>query len=467
MRKLGVIFFVFLFFSSISIVSASEYNLDINAELVDSKIATLNLDENIPLEQKLAIRFTIINNNNLWININNFDISIRANKDGERFFPISSVIDTLIVDKLLIPPQNQIEFYVVLEEYNSLSKNDRIGSWAINFESTKLSSNGFEATDLTKVGYLPLDLIKPNNIEFTVIKEKALLDENTNIFTKSGSILSNYNLETIGTIIGILAGSAFLLGVVSGKLKTIFPGLNKIGNKHSRELPNLEIIDKYKEKAKEIDKGDLASLKSLISIVKSYFDDKNFITFDGKNSKGDLQNDENYFIENIDVSGIFKIDNHEIVLSYKKDKILNGHMKLILLCVNEYKMNASNLRKNLRKLNISKIHDGFENDIRGIIVDEFGTDQFATENRKEELLSVLYTLALTGSYNSYKSGRTFVINLIERKFHELQKIVIDNPKSHILFNEIETDIENINHNLITAIEEIQALHDDWQNEYMI
>ena len=180
MRKLSVLFFVFLFFLSISIASASEYNLDINAELVNNKVDNLNLEENIPLEQNLAIRFTIVNNNNLWINVNNFGISMTANKDGERFFPISSVIDTLIVEKLIIPPQNKAEFYVVLEEYNSLSKNDRIGYWGIKFESTKLSSNGFEASDLTKDGYVPLDLIKPNNIEFTVIKEKAYLDKNTN-----------------------------------------------------------------------------------------------------------------------------------------------------------------------------------------------------------------------------------------------------------------------------------------------
>ena len=110
MRKLGVIFFVFLFLLSISIVSASEYNLDVNAELIDNKVDNLNLDGKIPLEQNIAIRFTIVNNNNLWIKVNNFGISMKANKDGERFFPISSVIDTLIVEQLLIPPQIKLSF---------------------------------------------------------------------------------------------------------------------------------------------------------------------------------------------------------------------------------------------------------------------------------------------------------------------------------------------------------------------
>ena len=222
-----------------------------------------------------------------------------------------------------------------------------------------------------------------------------------------------------------------------------------------------------KEKAKEIDKGELADLKKLIITVKSSFDDKNFIILNNKNSKCNMKNDENYFIENIDDSGIFKIDNDEIVFSYKKDKILNGHMKTILLCLKEYQINASHLRKTLRDLNIFKSLNEFENDIREIIVDEFDTDKFATESRKEEFLSVLYIIALTGSDNSYKSGRTFVITLIEKRFHDLQKIVMDNPKSHTRFNEIKTDIENINRNLITAIKEIQALHDDWQNEHMI
>ena len=180
-----------------------------------------------------------------------------------------------------------------------------------------------------------------------------------------------------------------------------------------------------------------------------------------------MKTDENYFIENIDDSGIFKIDNDEIVFSYKKDKILNGRMKSILLCLKEYQINASYLRKKLHALNISKSLDEFENDIREIIVDEFDTDKFATESRKEEFLSVLYIIALTGSDNSYKSGRTFVITLIKKRFYDLQKIVMDNPKSYILFSEFKTDIENINRNLITAIKEIQALHDDWQNEHMI
>ena len=222
-----------------------------------------------------------------------------------------------------------------------------------------------------------------------------------------------------------------------------------------------------REKAKEIDKGELASLKNLIITVNSFFDDKYFMTFDEKNSNGDLKTDENYFIKNIDVSGIFKIDNYEIVLSYKKDKILNRHMKTIMTCLKEYQMSISHLRKNLDDLNISENIDDFENDIREIIVDEFDVDKFATESRKEEFLSILYMIALTGSDNSYKSGRTFVITLIEKRFHDLQKIVMDNPKSHILFNEIKSDIENINSNLITAIGEIQALHDDWQNEHMI
>lgn len=275
MRKLGVFFFVFLFLLSISIVSASEYNLDVNAELIDNKVDNLNLDGKIPLEQNIAIRFTIVNNNNLWIKVNNFSISMKANKDGERFFPISSVIDTLIVEQLLIPPQNKAEFYVVLEEYNSLPKNDRIGSWTINFESTQLSSNSFQASDLTKDFFLPLDIIKPNNIEFTVIKEKAYLDENVTFFTKLFSILSHYNLDIANNIIDIIVGAFIILGLISGilkkfgifkkfnvleksgKLKNIFVRLSKIVKKHSRELQDFEKTGKYKDFIEEEEVQDL------------------------------------------------------------------------------------------------------------------------------------------------------------------------------------------------------------------
>lgn len=222
-----------------------------------------------------------------------------------------------------------------------------------------------------------------------------------------------------------------------------------------------------REKAKEIDKGELMALKRSITTVKSFFDTKIYITFDGGDFKGDLKINENYFIDSINLSGIFKIDNDEIVLSYQNDKILNGHMETILPCLREYQKNVSHLRKNLRDLSISEIPYDFENDLKKLIIDEFGVDKFATENRKEEFLLILYVIALTGSDNSYKSGRTFVVDLIDRRFPDLQKIVADNSKSVIRFNEIKTDIENINRNLMMVIKEIQSLHDDWQNELMV
>lgn len=261
MRKLSVLFFIFLFFLSISIASANEFNLDINAELVDNKVDNLNLKENIPLEQNLAIRFTIVNSNNLWISADNFGIMMTANKDGERFFPISSVIDTLTVEKLVIPPQDKAEFYVVLEEYNLLSKNDRIGSWAIKFESTKPSTDGFEASDLTKDGYVTLYLIKPNNIEFTVIKEKAYLDENTNFL----SILSNYNLNTINSIVGIIVGILFILGFLWGIFKFVSARSNIIRKLFSTFMSSaLNFVNKIRGKSGKyqdfIEEDDVQSL---------------------------------------------------------------------------------------------------------------------------------------------------------------------------------------------------------------
>ena len=210
MRKICILFFVYLLLLSISTGSASDYGLDISAELIDNYGNRLIFDEEIPIEQNLAIHFTIVNSNDLWINVRTLDLRINAKKDGERFFPSSSLYDAISIQELSIPPKNKADFYVVLEKYNSLLQNDRIGSWILNFETTMTSSSGFNSLDLTKKNYLPLGIIKPNNIEFTVVKENAHLDKNTNFVSN----LSYENLDATEKILSALAAFIFIVGII-------------------------------------------------------------------------------------------------------------------------------------------------------------------------------------------------------------------------------------------------------------
>lgn len=217
MSKFGVFVFVYLLVLSIPIVSASDNNLDISAELIDNYGNRLSTDEKIeiPIEQNLGIHFTIVNSNDLWINVRTLDLRMNAKKDGERFFPISSVDDATSIQELLIPPNNKADFYVILEKYNSLPNNDKIGYWSLNFETTKVSSSAFNSLNLMQDRYFHLDLIKPNNIEFTVIKEKEQLDESKNLLSN----LSYEKLDTTEKIMSILTGFIFLGGIAWGIIR--------------------------------------------------------------------------------------------------------------------------------------------------------------------------------------------------------------------------------------------------------
>ncbi|WP_406661506.1 hypothetical protein V7O66_03035 [Methanolobus sp. ZRKC3] len=215
MHKFRSFIFVFFILLSISNVHATNYNLEINSELVDNYGTKLNVDKEIQVEQNLAIHFSVVNKNDLWINVRNLNLRLNANKDSERFIPISSGNDVTLIEELLIPPESQADFYIVLEKYNSLNENDRIGSWVVSFETTETSSNSFSSLDLIKENYLVLNLMKPNNIEFRVIREQAQLDQNIDL----PSSLSYENLAATDNIVSIIGGLILIIGTLVGIVK--------------------------------------------------------------------------------------------------------------------------------------------------------------------------------------------------------------------------------------------------------
>ncbi|WP_321431129.1 hypothetical protein [uncultured Methanolobus sp.] len=214
MHQFRSLIFVFLMLLSISNAHANNYNLDINGELVDTSGVLLEDKDEIPVEQNLAIHFTVINKNDFWINVNNLNIKMSANQDSNRFYPISSGSDTTLIEEVLIPPNKKAGFYVVLEEYNSLNKNERIGNWAISFETTKGSTHGYSSSDLTSMNYFVLDLSKPNNIEFNVIKEEAQLDDSA--FSLN---ISPDDIATTNNLLGIVVAIIAIGGVLFAKNK--------------------------------------------------------------------------------------------------------------------------------------------------------------------------------------------------------------------------------------------------------
>nr|BAM15153.1 hypothetical protein [uncultured microorganism] len=52
-------------------------------------------------------------------------------------------------------------------------------------------------------------------------------------------------------------------------------------------------------------------------------------------------------------------------------------------------------------------------------------------------------------------------------FGDVQSAAVNNSESEFIFNEIKTEINNIDSDLIGAFDEIQKLHEVWQNELII
>jgi len=222
-----------------------------------------------------------------------------------------------------------------------------------------------------------------------------------------------------------------------------------------------------REKAKDIDTKTLPELKALIDVPKSMIDSMNFIELNETKCKAKLKLEENYFIDKVPSYGIFKIENDYIALSYVKDKVLNKHISVVLQCFNDYKNNVHNLEQIVSNLSLKDIPSDFETNIRKLIVDEFKVDGLEKDGRKDWFLFILFVYSLTGSTGSYQGGRMVVGNLITQCFPHVEQIVKNNNEALVKYNLIEYLIKQINSSLARSQEEIQALHDEWQNKFMI
>jgi hypothetical protein len=229
--------------------------------------------------------------------------------------------------------------------------------------------------------------------------------------------------------------------------------------------------DNIRDKAKSINESTIPALKNKIVghgeyIFGHYLDGGTYIIEISKTQpKPILQINSDIFIHIAKSFDIFKVVNEEILLIYTKDKHLKKHMNIVLGYLNDYHVNVCKLKKHVESLSNFEPDNEFKQALKELCINEFG-EEITNEFRPDDLdFLALYVLALTGSNNNYNRGDGHVMGLLERRFDDLQSIL--KSQDAILFNEIQTIVDDIKSDLRYALEEIQKLQETWQEKLII
>jgi hypothetical protein len=222
-----------------------------------------------------------------------------------------------------------------------------------------------------------------------------------------------------------------------------------------------------REKAKVIDEGTMKDLKTRANEVKKHIDEENFISFREGNMAATLIFNKYEYVNILEDSNIFTVKDGKISLIYQKDRILKKHANIIIQNLKIFQSETYSLKDMIENLNKSNIPPKFEENLRSLLEDEFGGDCLDTEKRLKEFLFISYVISISGSKNSYKSGRSYIVDIIEKRYDDLQYIGRSNPKSNDTFSIIQNNLSNIRSCLNNLVTEIENLHEEWQNEFII
>ena len=170
-KIITIILIMFLFNFFISDALAQDYTLDLNAELIDGNKKYVDTKVVVSDERPLILHVTIINPNPFWLQINSINLNMEALQNSNNFDDIAEIKS---ISNDLIPDNGKIDHYINLNGYNSLKRDDRIGSWQIDFEEVTLNeveyyySNNLEQITSLNAGQIKLNPSKPNQIKFEV-----------------------------------------------------------------------------------------------------------------------------------------------------------------------------------------------------------------------------------------------------------------------------------------------------------
>ncbi len=223
---------------------------------------------------------------------------------------------------------------------------------------------------------------------------------------------------------------------------------------------------KIRDKANDIDKNTLPKLKLLINDLRTHLNEKTYIEYD-KLHPLTLKFDSNIFINNFGFSDIFKIDTNQIILTYTQDALLNRHMQVILKHLNDYHDSACKLKTIIDFLIDSTPPLLFGYNLNKIAIEELGEERVRQLNPSDKDYFAVYFITMTGSKNAYKDGHDFVRKLLLNRFEDLQLAVVKNDEDALTIKEIKEELSNIKFYLDSAYDEIQKLHELWQNKLII
>lgn len=218
-----------------------------------------------------------------------------------------------------------------------------------------------------------------------------------------------------------------------------------------------------RDKALDIDKNTLPTFKRLINDLRTHLNEKTYIEYD-KLHPLTLKFDSNIFIDNLGSSDIFKVENNQLILTYTQDAHLNQHMQVILKHLNDYHDSACKLKTIIHFLSDSTPPLLFGSDLDKIACEEFGKERVLQLNPDYKDYFAVYFITMTGSKNAYKDGHVFVIKLLKNRFEDLQSAIMKNDEDAQTIKEIQEELRNIKFNLDSAYDEIQKLHEVWQNK---
>lgn len=220
-----------------------------------------------------------------------------------------------------------------------------------------------------------------------------------------------------------------------------------------------------REKAKEINEKILEYLKILSNKSKQYIESENYIKL--SNCRAASLLDEEYFTNFLINSSIFKLEKEGIRVVYKRDKIFTKHAVKIAQYLKDYTAEVNSLKEIVENLRVEDIPSSFEQSVRKLLKDEFGTDGLDTGDRREELVFALFVVSVCNSKNSYKNGRNCVVEIIKKRFQDLQNIVKNDPNTYDVFSRVLDLQTNIDFILSSMLKEIESLQEDWQNKLII
>ena len=188
--------------------------------LIDGNLKEVEIN-NVAVDNPLAVKMTITNPNNVWIKIDTLSWKLKSNKNNEEIDVITKQeretdTKTKSMTEILIPPRNKKDLYIILDAYNKLDANERIGFWEIDFEEEVNGISYFKTNILNEevssfINPINLQTIKPNSIQFTVKKEPKEIPNYGFINRISGENINPLLDSTISilSIISIMIGIFF------------------------------------------------------------------------------------------------------------------------------------------------------------------------------------------------------------------------------------------------------------------